>query len=36
MKNRCAGPEGSTAIAARYVRGLTSPLGSPNDNHITY
>jgi hypothetical protein len=30
MKNRFAGPEGLTVIAARYVRGLTSPLGSRN------
>ena len=39
MKNRFAGAEGFTAIAARYVRGLTLPLGSRNrqpDNILKY
>jgi hypothetical protein len=39
MKNRFAGAEGLTAIAARYVRGLPSPFGSRNrqpDNILKY
>jgi hypothetical protein len=36
MKNRFAGTEGLTVIAARYVRGLTSPSDRVTDNQITY